>query len=316
MKRGEPSSLMHTWIEPTDEQLQTALSSPQAKTLQHKSRGGRSNARGNQYEALFRAAKVVELAATAKQPLTQLFVKPQVRGFVDDLAIAFPTQTLYYQCKCLTEAGQLSWTSGNPSLAQDFAWQHALVARCGAPPAATHLVVAGAALHAKMSQTMPGTLARHARVELFPYCEGIVNRLVYEYRPVRFWLSQISASCWPKHDELVALLQLVKAACAEFPDGATVAAILAAIDRHHPGHLRAPGPAEPWLDALDPALLTLLDNMEGLEYDVGRGFFQWRAFGTSGRFAFLCTDRRFLRFQQRVLQHQPRNFLALEELFP
>ena len=290
------------------------LDSEWGRHVAHKHRGGRSGQKGVRYEDFFAAFKLAELLVqhmdqpSADSPCIQ---QQADEAFVDDLLVTrHPVQGHeYYQCK---NAARLSWGAGIGSLAGDFKAQAAVSACMGLSDFTTFLVVPTRNLCETLTRTMPEEIASHSHVLEFPYAGGSPNRLVLEHASVREVLATLARTDTPTDDELANILLVLTMALAKMAGSGEMTALLEHAHAVSPGMIRLM-PCQVSGFQLDPQFCVVLDQIQGLEYGISRGFFHWKAFGSSGIYPADCLSQEFGRFVQRVIQARPGQFEAFEE---
>ena len=283
-----------------------------AKYLASKHRGGSSGKKGSRYEDLFLTCKIVELAAQViERGGPWPVVRGQIFAFVDDVVVATVEKTEYYQLK---NAKCVSWSGGTHPISADFDMQFRLSQRTGDADPWTRLVVPDRVLMEKLRATIPAGIVLHTTVEFFPYIESL-NRLVLEYPELHPSLAILSRSPVPNVDELEGVLATVMMGCFQHPNGASIHQILKDACRVVPTLLCA------W-QITDVAVFvrsdfkSVLDRINGLAYSFDKGFFRWKAYGTSGVFSVDCSTKQFAEFQDSVVQNKPTTFDDFEGLLP
>lgn len=279
----------------------------------HKHRGGRNGQKGACYEDFFAALKLAELLVQHidAPPVDPPMMQQQAEAFVDDLQVTQPDaqEHHYYQCK---NVASLSWGQGCGSVAGDFEAQARVSSYMGQGQFTTCLVVPDPGLRHLLTQTMPSTITSHSEVQVFPYADGSLNRMVLEHPSIRDVLEKLAPSDAASDDVLVHILLVLGAAITKMSGAGDMLALLGHAQAVSPGMIRL----MPWqMDgfALDPDFRAVLDRIEGLEYAVSRGFFHWKALGSSGMYPADCRSEEFSRFVRRVIRVSPRDFDAFEE---
>jgi hypothetical protein len=285
-----------------------------AKYAANKHRGGSNGNKGTRYEDFFITTQVVaeavKLFENPGQPATH--IKGQAPGFVDDLRIATDTSTKYFQLK---NQENVSWTAGEHPIADDFAYQVTLSKHLGEPNPSTNLVVSSATLKSALAKSIPGAIQEHTDTQHFPWTET-ANRLLLESPDLRQQVAKLSHSETPTHDAIYGAFCMLQMACNEHPQGATVLELLEKASSFCPGQLRLPPPEKDWGSHIDPNFKQALAFVPGLVYSIKRGFFHWSGFGTSGVFSSSVLSEEFIRFQNDIVQRQPKTFEEFEEVLP
>ncbi|MDR2331512.1 MAG: hypothetical protein LBE58_18080 [Comamonas sp.] len=295
--------------------IQSCLGSAMATYVGNKNRGGQNGKKGSRYEDLFMTFKAAEAAATQVDAPESEWpsLAGQSVGFVDDTVVSTTEKTNYYQLK---NSNSVSWAAGDHPIATDFESQMVLAKHLGISGPSTNLVVPTYAQKLSLEGSIPDSIKGHSGVHSFPYCEGSFNRLVLENPDVRTILSKLARVEDPTMDELVGVFASLLMSCTEHMDGGSLDAIIAFANRTQPGLLRVFPADTDWSQKLTPDFVKVLANIPGLSYGVGRGYFAWSAFGTSGVFSSDCASPQFERFQQLIVREQPKTFEELESYLP
>jgi len=296
------------------EDITACLGEAAARYAANKHRGGISGSKGTRYEDFFVTAQVVaEAVKHLESPaLPDPHVRGQAPGFVDDLRIATDTSTQYFQLK---NQAEVSWTSGNHPIADDFAFQVKLSEYRKEPSPCTNLVVSSAELASSLAQSVPSQIQGHTNVQYFPWTVT-ANRLLLECPDLREQVARLSHSETPTYDAIYGAFCMLQAACAEHPEGATVLELLTKASSLCPGQLRLLPIDEDWKSHLEPKFCQALAKVHGLVYSANRGFFHWSGFGTSGVFGSSVLSEEFAQFQRDIVQRQPKTFEEFEEVLP
>lgn len=298
----------------TNDDIKACLGPDVAKYAAHKHRGGSSGNKGTRYEDFFMAYRVAQaVAAIVNDPAHKdPTVKGQCGGLVDDLRIATPDATKYFQLKNQEKVG---WSTGEHPIATDFGYQKVLSDHLKEPSPSTTLVVACATLAAALEANIPASINGHTTVEHFPW-HPTPNRLVLEFPELQAHLSLLSHTEAPSLDVLSAVFGMLLIACLNHPDGASAREIAETAARQHPGQLRPLPATEDWESYLAVDFRQALAVVHGLVYSVKRGFFHWSGFGTSGVFGSSVLSEEFKQFQNDIVQRQPKTFEEFEEVLP
>lgn len=294
--------------------IEACLGADVVSYAKNKHRGGSSGNKGTRYEDFFMAFKVIEAASLiiADTVAHDPFFKGQDTGFVDDLKVAHQSETSYFQLK---NKATVSWTAGTHPLHIDFSYQHHLSTHLREPQPTTTLVVPTPELASSLSASMPSSIASHSSVYHFPWTET-ANVLVMEDETLRQRLRELSQLTTPTDDALCGTFCAVLSACIEFPNGATATQLVNKVHSMYPGQIRLLPLTEDWGSYLSPELRSALDNIDGLLYGAERGYFYWKAFGTSGVLGQSVQSEEFQSFQRAVIESQPLNFEDFEQLLP
>jgi len=279
--------------------------------LTNKARGGSSGRKGARYEDFFTAFKVAEAAAARLSGATEwLRVQEQARAFVDDLRLSSSGSSQYFQLK---NVQALAWSAGTRSLVDDFRFQKVLSEHLGEPSPRTVLVVSSNVLFEAM-RDVPAVIAQHSEVVHFPFADGHGNRLVQEHAPLREALKMLCRSEEVTLDALEGVLGvLIIGMMKQNGQDVSVESVLASARSVSP-HLIRLFPDEVARIRLDPAFVSVLAAIDGFEYVMDRGFFEWSFYDTSGVTSYDCLSEDFDRLQRRVISQRPITFEDLEEL--
>jgi hypothetical protein len=282
----------------------------------NKRRGGDAGNKGTRYEDHFVAYKVAEAAAALIDAPSGAdpHIRSQADGFVDDVRIAIPSATDYYQLK---NADSVNWSSGEHPIATDFALQFRLSRHLDEPGPSTALVVPTANLAAMLRKNIPGAIAAHTQVRHFPWAVTL-NRLVLESDTLRNLLRKLASVENASDDVLSGVMYALMNACLERPEGATALELFAQAAKLFPNQLRLmPADADSFRYLfLRDAFMRVLANIEGLSYGAERGFFHWSGFGTSGIFESDVSSDAFKAFQDEVVRRNPATFEDFEKVVP
>jgi hypothetical protein len=305
---------MRGFLVATHADIQACLGSDAAQYATNKHKGGSSGNKGTRYEDFFIANKVVEAAAQLIElPMSpDPHIQGQHLGFVDDLRIAWPARTHYFQLK---NACIVTWLTGEHPIATDFHCQKVLSEHCAEPDPHTSLVVSTSTLADSLAANMPAHIQDHTSVEHFPW-HPTINRLVMERPALQGQLAELTHIEQATLDALSGTFGAVLMSCLQHPGGATVREIMVHASRMFPGQLRLLPPTENWENHLLPEFKRVLDAIQGLSYGASRGFFHWMGFGTSGVFGSSVLSEAFQEFQRNIIQTEPTTFEAFEEALP
>ena len=288
------------------QEVNACLGEDVAKYVRNKRKGGNNNKKGSRYEDFFCAAKLSEIAAKCITENCQDWPElcEQSDSIIDDLLVKYLHSELYYQLK---NVSRLSWHSGKHPLAKDFEYQHKLCLHKGINSYRMTLVVSKQALAQQMSNDLPLNIETYTNIELFPFSNGSINRLIAEHHPLRENLKYLTRVEDPTDDELegafgallCALIAQNKVSCSK--------AIFKRGQQQSPQLLRLlPEQAEDF--QCDPRFEETLARIGGLVWNLKRGFFTWSIQEFSGVLEYNCLSEDFTRFQQRVIQSSPSNF--------
>lgn len=148
--------------------IESTLGSDAANYAQNKNRGGRSSAKGRDFETSYGAYRIALAAAEAHakgDDGTKVTFHDQVLCFVDDFITGRVTGRTLEQLK----SGGASWNTGDHPLSDDFRMQRLLDAASGIT-AAYRLVVSNEAQRAALTASRPGDISE---VDVLAFPEGL-----------------------------------------------------------------------------------------------------------------------------------------------
>jgi len=293
--------------------LQTCLGVEWKDYVLNKRRGGDSGRRGVRYEdyyCLYQLAGMLCALADGAD-VGGMLIEQQAEAIVDDLVITSPSGSQYFQCK---NTSRITWTGGRHPLKDDFSAQMRLLAYQGNKRwAKTILAVSEPKLAAKLRDNIPQEILSHTEVDDFPYCDGVLNRLVVESEELRQYLMELARVDAAADDQLADVLGALMYGLLKRDGRGTVQDFLLDAQSLSP-HLIRLMPNQLVDFSLIPGFEDRLARIRGLNYSLSRGFFRWEGFGMSGVLPYHCLDEQFVQFQNRVLALKPATFDAFERL--
>lgn len=284
-----------------------------ATYVANKRQGGNNGQKGVRFEDFFATYRLAEelCAGVATPGKSMPFLELQAEAIVDDLVVKWgQDQATYYQCKNVIS---VSWAAGTNPLQDDFSAQVALCTHLNQPNVRTALVVPTEKLSQSLQCSIPKAIATHTDVLYFPYCDGKVNRLIFESTAVLNSLTQLARVDNPTNDELANVFGALLHGITINNGRGTCDDLLASAQSLSPHLIRLmPDQVSNFklLDGFDETLAKI----GGLVYRLSKGFFHWEAFGTSGVFSQNCLSQEFERFQRRVVENKPVTFDGFEIL--
>lgn len=298
----------------THNDIETCLGTDVAKYAANKQRGGSNGNKGTRYEDFFMVHRIAqEVAAIIKVPTyPDPHVQGQCTGLVDDLRVASPQATQYYQLK---NKESVSWNAGDHPIAKDFAYQKKLSDYLNEPNPNTTLIVADSSQASDLLASVPADIGDHTDVEHFPWFAA-PNRLVLELPELRENLSALSHIDNPTDDVLSGVFGMLLMACLNLPEGAKASEIAQTAAKQVPGQLRPLPATQDWESYLTLEFKLVLDAIHGLVYSIKRGVFHWSGFGTSGVFRSSVLSEEFKQFQNDIVQREPKTFEDFEGVLP
>lgn len=153
----------------------------------NKNRGGRANASGASYEAVYATYKIALLAAAelmAGGDGSSIVLEDQVSGFIDDLMIEGVGKPRNSQLK---DVKQLNWTSGDHPIEEDFKLQEKLDKYHGRK-SAYELVVSSPSIQASLLRTKD----KHLSVKVRRFSGGTAAEVGLYHPALRAAISTIS----------------------------------------------------------------------------------------------------------------------------
>jgi hypothetical protein len=268
---------------------------------QNKNRGGRSSAKGRDFEIVYGAYRIALAAADAFRSGSLgagVAFHDQVQCFVDDFVTSGPHGRTLSQLK----SGTASWSSGVHPLADDFRMQAKLDAACGVT-AGYELVVGDDVRRDALTANQPANLSSVAVIS-FPGGLSDLD-LIDRLGDLADALSELS----PRPSERIAREQVWRMLLGTWQgsrgDQTLAALVNAAGDG--PGAIVAPMLA-PYV--LSDEAIKALDNVTGLRFYISKNFFVYEALGgmQRGYADYHCHTPQFEGFVTDLIAEQPTDF--------
>lgn len=281
--------------------IQRAVGAEALTYAQNKNRGGRSSAKGRDFEIVYGAFRVALAAAEAHRAGhsgNDVSFVDQVLCFVDDLVTRRPTGLTLEQLK----SGGASWASGDHHLADDFRYQRTLDQAEGI--AATYRLVLGDdGLRQAMLDGRPGDL-EDVEVISFP---GLLRDVELIARLPE--LAEALAEMSPRRSEQIVLEQVWRMLLGTWAGSSGEQTLAALVNEAAagPGGVVAPLGEE---YVLPNEAKIILDNVPGLRFYIRKNFFAYEAFGGTQRGVadFHCYTPQFGAFVTNLMAHKPTDF--------
>ncbi|WP_147474060.1 hypothetical protein [Allofranklinella schreckenbergeri] len=280
--------------------------------LKNKWRGGHNGRKGTDYERLYAAFALAQvLVRYCMLPRVERWpaVYEQVEAAVDDLLVETADGARYHQLKNVQD---LSWGRGEEgSVHADFMMQKSL-SDALEERGSTVLVVANLGLADKLKRTLPENIEEHTEVEFFPFCDGSINRLIFEHHPLREILAQLSITSSPDLAELGFVYSALAAAFMHSDKGGRVDELLMIAQEQSPQLIRLL-PEQAANIKIKDELKNILREIPDFRFSIERGFFEWSRKNDSGVLKYSCLTPQFDAFQKMIIQANPKTFEQLEE---
>lgn len=272
--------------------------------------GGQSNRQGNSYESFFATFSLLKHAPKVIDEGVSVRLKMQAACPVDDIILRVSESVSYHQLK----SGQsVSWTADDKKIQNEFSAQQQNCLEAGERFSLV-LVVASESQAERLRATFPDILdERTTFVMLFPLVE--TPSKLARLADLRETLDDIRASRFPS---LNADQDIAKVFHIEFIDhtpGADgfydLSTIIQKIRENKWVRIRqvVQVPLEQW-----PAVEDILRQIEGLQWWVDRGYFEWKYKQTDYGEILPLDETRFAEFVERIIQNPPRSFEDFEVL--
>jgi hypothetical protein len=294
----------------TPEDITTCFDGETLKYLQNKHRGGTNGQKGTRYEDYFAIYQLALLAPKTLEEGQEIHLLSQVLSFVDDLIVDNLAEPLHhYQLK---SGASVSWTSGSPSIVQDFERQYRLNQQQKARESFLYLIVADSVLSAKLKAATPANIQAFTQVQHFPHNPNL-SKAIQQNPAFQLALVYLSAFENPGLDKLEWIASVLMAAwVTESTQPVSVMTLLTKAQQVSPCYIRSFKPGI----QLDVELVKVLACIDNFTYNLSKGFFHWEYLGglQQGTLPFSIETQEFQRFQERIKKQKPTTFEALEIL--
>ncbi|MHC9419184.1 hypothetical protein ACYZX9_11385 [Sphingomonas citri] len=275
---------------------------------QNKNRGGRSSAKGRDFELVYGAFRVALAAAEAHragQTGDDVSFVDQVLCFVDDFVMSRPAGLKLEQLK----SGGASWMTGDHHLADDFRYQKRLDQAEGLT-ASYRLVVGDDGLQHALLGGRPDDLD-DVEVISFP---GLLPDVQLIARLPE--LSEALAEMSPRPSEQIVREQVWRMLLGTWAGSRGEQTLAALVNEAAagPGGVVAPLREE---YVLPNEAKIILDNVPGLRFYIRKNFFAYEAFGGTQRGVadFHCYTPQFEAFVTNLMAHRPTDFFEFWTVF-
>jgi hypothetical protein len=288
-------------IEYPEDLVRKVCGAAAATYVANKSRGGRNNANGRDYEVMYGAFRIVLLAAEALRAGdrgSQTTVADQLRCFVDDLAIDSPAQRTLSQVK----SGAASWTAGEHPVADDFRSQRRLDREIGLSPV-YELVVADRDRQRVLLDSRPEDV--EANVTFFCDASKLCD-LSREHPELLDALDELSARP-PRSLVREQTFQTFVGAWFTSNGPVTLASVVNKASTGPDALIRPLGESY----SLPANVAAALEAIPDFEFEIRRNHLWYGCKGLEGYAAYHCLSDGFREFERFVLERRPDSFVAL-----
>lgn len=273
--------------------------------------GGANNRKGNRFEDAFAVARLLELAPLVFEGKSTVRIKEQAGCPVDDLLICESARRHYYQLK---DDQTITWGRENGKLTTLFVTQKA---ECEARKEEFSLGLVVSEDHRKdsLDANMPASLTGAVTVVHFQRLRrpSELSRRSH-LQPA---LKAITARREPGPSDLEQVatgFYLAWVECELDHQGFANLGDMIAWLHGQPMQVRRPVPTPPhpkWNQ-----FESILSHINGLEWHVDRGYFEWFLRPTDSGLSARCDSPSFRSFVDRVLATPPTTFGEFEGLLP
>jgi hypothetical protein len=274
----------------------------------NKNRGGRSSAKGRDFEIVYGAFRIALEAAEAIKTGAlgaDISFHDQVCCFVDDFVTTRPTGRTFAQLK----SGGASWTGGEHALADDFRLQAKLDSHCGVP-ASYELVVGDDARRTALIEAQPSDLSAVSVIS-FPG-ELPDLELINELDALATALAELS----PRSDERIVREQVWRMLMGTWQSSRGDKTLAEIINAAATGPGAIVAPMLPAYELPTPAKKAL-DKVGGLRFYVQKNFLTYEALGGKQRGVadYHCHTPQFEAFMAELIEQQPTDFFSFWTIF-
>lgn len=291
----------------------------QTQYVANKHQGGNNGLKGANYEDYFASFLIAKTAGKYLDQDRQISgrIEGQRYGFVDDLYLEDETTQCYYQLK---DSTRVLWgkISNSKSIASDFKNQAIIAGNISKKSLATILVCSDKKIAQRRGKKIPPEIAAHTKVEHFP-CptdgSASAEKLLMCNQDLRQSLAKLSrTACDSDISELAATLITIKGIWSSQEGGPHDLSIIynKCLDQN-PRSCRPLTKDADLETKLQPRFKEILGSIQGLNYVIVNGFFNWKCGNDSGTYPHSCNDRAFEHFQAAIIQRAPSTFDELEE---
>lgn len=291
-----------------NEQIRQLFGSDVLSYLANKNRGGISGEKGNTYENFFAVYQLALLAKEVIENQREINFYSQIIAFVDDLIIVCQDDITFqhYQLKNRTD---VAWGSGTQSITDDFSKQYALN-QSMSRESKLHLVVSNQQLSLRLNESLPAAIKAYSNVLHFPYESSLV-KVIAQQPDFREAIEYLCAFENPAPDKIECVAAVLLGAwVSSDKSGVSVREILIKAQQSTPSFIRSF--SQEW--QLDPEVESILSKIEGLSYNLTKGFLHWE-YGDGldeGTLPYGIDSEKFRRFQALLKRNNPTSFEELE----
>lgn len=291
----------------------------EAKYVANKHQGGNNGLKGANYEDYFASFLIAKTAGKCLDQDRKISgrIEGQRYGFVDDLYLEDETTQSYYQLK---DSTRVFWgkTSNRKSIASDFKNQAIIANVISNKSLATILVCSDKKTAQRRGKKIPPEIAEHTKVEHFPCPDNgstSAEKLLMCNPVLRQSLAKLSrTACANDISELAATLITIKGIWSSQESGShDIATVYGKCISQSPQSCRPLTKDADLVAKLQPRFKEILSSIQGLNYSIVNGFFNWKCGNDSGTYPHSCNDRAFEHFQAAIIRQAPSTFDQLEE---
>ncbi|MCK0162665.1 hypothetical protein [Marinobacter sp. S6332] len=274
--------------------------------LANKHRGGKAGGEGVQYEnwfAVYNAAKLVR--DTIQNGLPAPYLSTQTMDFVDDFVILWNEDSCHQHFQ-LKNTENVSWSSGDHPIADDFRYQKLLNEGAGVGKTSSTLVLPCAEKAARLQRSIPEDISNYSAVEQFAFGETL-NHLLQIEPKLRDALASLCVNAdLDKIERLGSLF--VGEWVSNCGTPCNLKDLWERVLRHEPNYVRSLSR----VDILEK-FEAILMQIEGFHYTMGQGFFEWSYLESdSGVLEYSVGSEKFSEFQRIIVMEEPSTFEELE----
>lgn len=287
----------------SEKQIAAVTGAAGLKYAQNKNRGGRSSAKGRDFEIAYGAYRVALAAAaafSAGETGEGVTFHDQVKCFVDDFIETAPAGRTLVQLK----SGGASWNAGDHPLADDFRMQATLDATCGVK-ASYALVVSDDGQKAALIGSRPADLGA---VSVLSFPDGLTDvELIDRLND----LSDALAALSPREPERIVREQIWRMLLGTWQASRGDQELAALVNAAAEGPGAVVAPLKPPYQLPEDAKKAL-DNVPGLRFYIIKNFFAFEALDgrQHGMADYHCHTPQFEAFVTELIDAQPADFFA------
>lgn len=293
-----------------EELIQTIFGENALTYIKNKNIGGTNNSKGKEYEDFFVIYKISEIAKQVIEEGIDIIFFSQVKTFVDDLVIDFPSLRVHYQLK--NKETKIYWENPNKfqSIAYDFCSQYKVNERIGIEETQLCLVTQNEEQQKRLSESVPSEIKNYTSVFYFYYSKNI-SQVIEAMPSFKESIIYLSAFDNPDPDKIECVATVLLGAwCSADKSEVSVIELLHKAQATQPSYIRLfSADIE-----LDPEARSILDRIPRFEYNVSKGFLHWNyADGLdTGTISHNIQTLKFKKIQELIKQNQPTSFEELE----